>query len=158
MKKKIFLSSVVMTGLLAVGAIGILPASAQEATDYPTIIQKLADRFGLNVEEVQDVFEEERAEHHAQMLDSFEDRLSQAVTDGKITEEQKQAILNKHEELTAKMEELRNQNISRDEMHEQMRAYREELKTWAEEQGIEFTFMARFGDHHHGGMFLEKLD
>ena len=126
-----------MTGLLAVGAIGILPASAQEAPDYPPIIQKLADRFGLNVEEVQDVFEEERAEHHAQMLDSFEDRLSQAVTDGKITEEQKQKILDKHEA---------------------MQAYREELKTWAEEQGIEFPFMAMFGGHHHGGMFLEKLD
>src|SRR3989344_2846072 len=136
MKKKIFLSSVVMTGLLAVGAIGILPASAQEATDYPTIIQKLAERFGLNVEEVQDVFEEERAEHHAEMLESFEDRLNEAVTEGKITEEQKQTILDKHEELEAKMEELRSQDLTPQQMHQEMRTYHEELKTWVEEQGI----------------------
>jgi len=155
MKKKIFISSVVMTGLLAIGAIGVLPAAAQESTTYPPIIQRLADRFGLSVEEIEEVFNEERAEHHAQMLQNFEDRLSEAVTDGSITEDQKQAILEKHEELQAKMEELRSQNLTPEEMHEEMRSYHEELKTWTESQGIDlpfFGFMKGFG--HRGGFML----
>lgn len=159
MKKKIFFSSVIMTGLLAVGSLGVLPAGAQETTSYPPIIQRLAERFNLNQDEVAEVFEEERAEHHALMLQSFEDRLSGAVGDGKISEEQKQAILDKHEEMQAKMEELRSQNLTREQMHEQMRAYHQELRAWADEEGIEMPFMTfKFGGHGDRMKYIEKLN
>jgi DNA repair ATPase RecN len=157
LKKKIFISSVVMTGILAVGAIGVLPADAQEANSYPPIIQRLADRFSLNAEEVQVVFEEERADHHSEMLQNFDDRLNNAVSDGKITEEQKAAILDKHEEMQAKMEELLGQDLSREEMHQQMQEYHDELSTWAEELGIEFPYMMmKLGGPGRGGhhMFI----
>lgn len=137
-----------MTGLLAVGAIGILPAYAEDSTTYAPIVQKLADRFGLNVEDVEEVFDEERAERHAEMLQSFEDRLSEAVTNGKITEEQKQLILDKHEEMQAKMKELKSQDLTREEMQEEMKTYHEELKAWADEQNIDlplFGFGKGFG-------------
>lgn len=150
-----------MTGLLAVGSLGVFPVGAQDSVSYPPIVQKLADRFGLNVEDVEEVFEEERAEHHAQMLQNFEDRLSEAVTEGKITEEQKQTVLDKHEEMLARMEELRSQDLDPEEMHEKMKAYHEELRAWAEEQNIDIPFMAfkvkgpGKGDRM---MFIEKLN
>lgn len=144
MKKKIFISSVIMTGLLAVGAIGILPAYADDTPAYPPVVQKLADRFGLDVDDVQEVFDEERAEHHAQMLQSFEEILSQEVEDGKITEEQKQLILDKHEEMQAKMEEFK--DLSPEERREKMDAWHDELRTWAQENNIEMPFFKmRFG-------------
>lgn len=148
-----------MTGLLAVGSIGVLPASAQDTTVYPPIVLRLAERFNLNVEDVEDVFEEERAEHHAEILQSFEDRLTEAVANGKITEDQKQAILDKHEEMQAKMEELRSQDLDREEMHEEMKAYHDELRAWAEEQGIEMPFMTfKFGGQGGRMKFIEKLN
>ena len=145
MKRKIILPTFLLTGALAAGALGFTRVSAQE-TDYPPIIDKLVERFGLNPDEVQDVFDEVRAEHHTQMLANFEERLNQAVTDGKITEEQKLAILDKNEEMKAKMDEWK--SLTPEERHTKMQAYHEELKTWAEENGINFPF---FGIGHGRG-------
>lgn len=148
-----------MTGILAVGSLGVLPVGAQDTTTYPPIVQRLAERFSLNVEDVKEVFEEERAEHHTKMLKTFEDRLSNAVSEGKITEEQKQLILDKHEEMQAKMQDLKSQDLTREEMHEEMKAYHEELKAWAKEQGIEMPLMAfKFGGHGDRMKFIEKLN
>lgn len=154
-----------MTGLLAVGSLGVFPVGAQESISYPPIVQKLADRFGLNPDEVEEVFEEERANHHAQVLQNFEDRLDEAVSEGKITFEQKEAILDKHEEMQAKMSELLNKGLSPYQMHEEMRAHHEELRAWAEEHDIDIPFMAlnvkgpgvgmRVSDKM---MIVEKLD
>ena len=159
-KRKIIIPTLLLTGALAVGTIGITRANAEDTTTYLPIVERLAERFGLNIDEVETVFEEERAEHHAEMLQSFEDRLTEAVTNGKITEVQKQAILEKHEEMAAKMEELRSQNLSGNEMHKQMRAFHEEFKSWAEDQGIEFPFMIfkLDGPRHDERMFIEKLN
>lgn len=126
-----------MTGLLAVGAVGVLPSYAQDSKTYPPIIQKLAERFNLNQDEVAEVFEEQRAEHHAKMLANFEDKLSEKVESGDITEEQKQAILDKYQEMRAKMDELVQADLDKEEAHEQIRAYHEELRAWAQKQGID---------------------
>lgn len=149
--KRIILPTLLLTGALAAGTLGVTLTSAQDSSpSYPPIIQKLADRFNLNVEEVQGVFEEERAEHHAVMLSNFEDKLSEMVSAGKITEEQKQAILDKYEEMQAQMSALMDENLTNEERQEKMRAIHEKMRTWAEEQGIEFPFFA-FKAFKHGG-------
>ncbi len=137
--KRIILPTLLLTGALAVGALGISRVSAEEMTSYPPVVQKLAERFGLNVEEVEAVFEEERANHHAEMLTNFEDRLSEAVTNGKITEAQKQAILDKHEEMQAKMDEFR--DLTGQERKAKMDAWHTELRAWAQSQSIDLPFM-----------------
>jgi len=150
-----------MTGILAVGAIRVLPTHAQDSGSYPQVVQRIAEHFGLNQDEVAEVFEEVHAEHHAEMLTSFEDRLSEAVENGDITEDQKQAILDKHEEMQAKMDEIRSQDLSREQMHDQMKAYHEELKAWAENEGIDIPFMnLKFGGNGHGDRmkFMHKLN
>lgn len=135
MKKRIILPTILLAGALAVGTIGLSSVSAQDSSSYPPIVQKLAERFGLSQTDVQEVFDEARADHHAQMLTNFEDRLDQAVSDGKITEDQKQLILDKHEEIQAKMDEL--QSLDPEAKREQMQAYHEELQNWAEDNNID---------------------
>lgn len=137
--KKIILPTLLLTGALAVGALGISKVSAQDTGSYPPVVQKLAERFGLDVDDVESVFEEERANRHAEMLTKFEDRLSEAVENGKITEAQKQAIIDKHEEMESRMEELR--NLSPEERKTKMDAWHSELKAWAESQNIDLPFM-----------------
>jgi hypothetical protein len=67
-------------------------ASAEMTSD---IVQRLAQKFGLQETEVQAVFDEVHQERHQKMKQDMENRLNQAVQEGKITESQKQAILDK---------------------------------------------------------------
>lgn len=160
MKKRIILPAVLLTGALAAGALGFSVASAQENGSYPPIIQKLAQRFNLNEAEVQDVFEEIRDEQMANMEADFATHLEKMVSEGKITDEQKQKILDNHNELQEKMEEWK--NLSPDERHEKMRAWHEEHKI----EGMPPVMMFNRGDSktiHAGGewssvMFVHKLD
>ena len=77
-------------------------ALAQSQTGrFDTLVSRLASRFGVPEDEVQQVFDEVHAEHQSQMQTMFEERLNEQVSTGEITEAQKQAILDKKEELIA---------------------------------------------------------
>jgi hypothetical protein len=93
------------------------------------------------------------------MLTNFEERLTQAVADGKITEEQKEKILDKHEEMQAKMESLK--DLEPEERKAQMQTLHEELKKWAEENNIDFPFFGMklgFGRGFKMGYHFGKTD
>ena len=66
---------------------------------------------------------------------NFETRLSEAVAEGKITEEQKQLILDKREELRAQF----------DAQKDQREAHRQELKDSAEAYAIDLESLGEFG-------------
>lgn len=138
MKKKLLLPGFLVFAFLALAAAGGASVYAVN-NEYPSIVQKIAEKFSLPENEVAAVFEEEREERRAEMYANFESRLSDAVTDGKITEEQKQAILAKHEEIHEKMMELA--NIDKAEVKEEMKALHDELKDWSEEQGIDLEVL-----------------
>lgn len=90
------------------------------------------------------------------MLANFEDRLSKLVEDGKINEEQKQKIMDKHEEMQAKMDEWK--DLSPEDRQEKMKAFHEEMKTWAQENGIDFPFMVfKDGEGGFGRGFKAKM-
>ena len=155
MKAKNLIFSVITLGMLTLAGIySVKSISAQEADNYPPIIQKLVERFGLNADEVKKVFEEEREEGRARNQEHFEERLDQAVEEGKITEEQKQAILDKHAEMQAKHESLK--DLSFEERQEALKTMREEMQAWAEENGLDpqqFPLMPGpkgFGERHLG--------
>lgn len=113
-----------------------------------SLVQKLADKFGLNKDEVQAVFDQSRQEMQAQRTAEYESRLSQLVKDGKITEAQKQLILAKHKELQSKhltiMESMKDKNG--DERRDAMEAEHEDLEEWAKQNGIDPKYlMFKFG-------------
>ena len=147
MKKKIILPTAFILGVIMIGLLSVSYVSAQDASDYPPIVQMLAEKFNLNESDVQAVFDEEREDHHAQMQASWSERLDDLVSEGKITSDQKQAISDKHEEMHNQMLEL--QSLEPEERHEKMQVLHEEFKTWAEEQGIDLPLLGPFG---HGGM------
>lgn len=142
MKKKIILPTILALSVLVVGlmATNVL---AQDTSNYPPLVQKIADRFNLNVSDVEEVFDEERDERRAEMFALFADRLDELVSEGKLTEAQKEVILDKHEEMQDKMEELK--DLSPEERHEKMLSLHEEFKTWAEEEGIDLPLIGPFG-------------
>ena len=138
MKRKITLAlaAITLLGSLGYGAT-IAVVRADEAQGHP-MIQALAERFGLNEDEVEEVFDEIRADRFAQMQQAHEDGLNQAVEDGVITQEQKNALLAKHEEKSQERQQ-----------------HREEMQAWFEEEGIDHEalkeYMGGFGKHRKFG-------
>jgi len=115
---------------------------------YPSIVQKLVQRFGLAESDVQAVFDEAKKEREDQMKTKFEDRLTQAVKDGKLTDTQKQAILTKMQEMqTNRQTNAANwQNMTPEQRKTTFQAQRQELESWAKQNGIDLKyFFGGFG-------------
>lgn len=83
------------------------------------------------------------------------ERLQTLVANGTLSEDQRVALEAKHEEMHAKRDELKNQDLSREEMREKMQSSRDEFKTWATGQGIDLDAIhpeGGPGQEHRGGM------
>lgn len=145
-KSKIILPLLVLI-LTDLGVFGVTRVSAQDSSDYPSIIQKLAQKFGLKEEDIQAVFNQDREERHAQKQAHFEAQLAQAVTDGKINETQKQLILEKHKELETNRQSgmINMENKTPEERKAARDAQRQELESWAEQNGINLSYLGGFG-------------
>ena len=147
--KAIIISVAVLSILSLVGVFGIQSVRANEDNNYPPIIQRLVEKFGLNENEVKAVFDEERDEWQQQRQGRFEEQLNQVVSDGKITEEQKQLILAKRTEMQANRNQY--QDLSSEERREKMTEHHGEMKTWAQENGIDISFMQMLAKGPRGG-------
>jgi hypothetical protein len=99
-----------------------------------TLVDKLATKFNLNKDEVQKVFDEQQDERQARMQERVEARLAEAVADGKITTEQKDAILEKQKEVRNYFTSL--DSKSDDERHALMKEKMDELRQWAQDNGL----------------------
>lgn len=146
MKKKVkrfLIPTTAMLGLILVGLLSVSYVSAQDSGNYASIVQKIAEKFNLNEADVQAVFDEEREEHRADMQARWAERLDDLVNDGRITTQQKQAILDKHEEMHNKMLEWK--DLSHEERRKNMQKLHEDFKTWAEGEGIDLPFLGPFG-------------
>lgn len=136
--KKVFVISSLCLGL---SGMGVYFANAQGVQDrHQALTQKFAQKFGVDESEVENLFtehrEEARSQRQVEMKERCDKRLSIAVTEGKITEEQKTLVLTKREELQTKREELGS------ERKVQAQAHRDEMKEWAQENGIDESVLA----------------
>jgi len=141
--KKIFIG-IISVAIIGSAVLGISKANAQTTpNNVSNIIQKLSQRFGLNENDVKQVFDQNRQERQSQMETKFEERLNQAITDGKITQAQKELILTKHEQLQAERNaNLTNwQNLTPDQRRTEMEKQRTDMKTWATDNGIDTSFV-----------------
>lgn len=152
--KKHIIPTMFMLGVILVGLTSVSPALAEESNQYSSIVTKIAEKFNLNPSDVQAVFDDERDNHKADMYSRLVEKLDTMVGDGKITKDQKDIILKKHEEIENKMLEMRDK--SPEQRKTEMENLRDELKSWAEEQGIEFPFFMMRGGGH-GDRFMKAM-
>ena len=120
-------------GALLIGSAVKVGTVLAQDSNYPPIVQKLAEKFNLNQADVQAVFEEERTQRQQERQAAFEEGLTKAVGDGVITEEQKQTLLEKHKT----MQENREQKGA-------------EMKEWTESSGIDFSALSSYIGFGHG--------
>lgn len=149
--KKPLLVAGAVTSIGAASVLGLATASAAtNNSGNDTLVDKLATTFNLNKDDVQKVFDEERKANEAERQAKVEERLDQAVKDGKITEEQKAKILAKIEEMKADHPdpaELENKTPA--EMKALMEQKRKDLEAWAEQNDIPMEYL-KFRHHIKG--------
>lgn len=111
--------------------------SAQESGNAASsLVAKIAQKFNLNQDEVQSVFNEFHTERQQERMTQVEARLTQAVTDGKISDNQKQAILSKVKEMQANREPGSMREKSAEARQTLMETRRAEMDAWLETQGL----------------------
>lgn len=115
--------------------------------EYPDLIKNLAAKFNADPAEVEQVFEDT----HDQMISS---RLDEAVADGEISAEQKALILNKMDEVQAKIEEINNQEMTATERRDALESLHDELRDWADENDIPLMFL--MGNRRGMGDMMER--
>jgi len=147
--KKVLIYSLVAVGILIAGVASV---QAENDGNYPSIIQKLAERFNLNADEVREVIDENREEMYQRKENSFEDRLDRM----EFSEEQKGAISAKRSEMWSKYGELK--NLSPEERCSGMKEMKEEMKTWAEENDVNFGILNGFNKGYGKGVGLKAFN
>lgn len=144
LKKKVIIPTIALVAILGAVAIGTMPVSASGPV-YGNLVQQIAQRFNLSESDVQKVFDDVRVEHQQEMKTNWDNRLSQLVTDGKITDAQKNLIIAKHNEIQTQMDALR--DLSPEERHTKMQEISDSLKQWASDNNIDLQTVGLFGMH-----------
>lgn len=132
---------------LGTGALYAAENKVMEFHPMSNLASIIAQRFNLNEADVQQVIDEEhekmRMEMDGKMAERMKEKLAKAVEAGKLTQAQADAIVAKHQEMTALLESLKDKTP--EERRAALEAKHEELKAWAEEQGLAENFMHAFG-------------
>ncbi len=130
--------TLVLTGIYGVNTV----SAATDANNLPPMVQRMAEKFNLNKDEVVKFVDEDLANMQAERKADFESKLSESVTAGKITEAQKAAIIAKHDELDAKRDALRDERTDdREAFRDQMEALRTEMTDFLKSQGVDESIM-----------------
>lgn len=141
-------AAVVAIGIAGVGGVGV--ASAATSSDSSTstsIVDKIATKFNLNKSDVQAVFDADRTDHQAEMQAKMAERLAQAVTDGKLTQEQADYITNALKDIQSLMGTASPDDAS-DDTRDEIKTKMEALRTWATDNNIDTKYI---GGMMHGG-------
>ena len=139
MKKKIIIPSIFAVAVLALAVMMSSSVSAQNDENGNTLSYRIAQRFGLNETEVREEFDTFRDERRADMYAKYAERLNDLMAEGKLTKEQRDKILEKHEEMQDMSESMR--DLSPEERREQMESHRGEMKAFMEEIGVDEPLM-----------------
>jgi hypothetical protein len=132
------------TLLVAAVGSGVVATAASAATSSATgdstssLVQKIADTFHLNSADVQKVFDQNKAQRQADHQQKIEDRLTQAVKDGKLTEDQKTKLLTKLQDMQAAREAARQtaKTATKADRRAAMEKQRADFQQWLKDNGI----------------------
>lgn len=126
-------------------------SAATPASGGDNLMDKLVSRFNLNKDEVQAVFDEDRDEREAERTQDMADKITEAVTEGTLTQEQADALNAKIAELREQRKADREQmkDLSREERQSLLKSRRNEIKQWLADNTIPEEF-ARLPHHGRG--------
>lgn len=146
-KKPMIVSGAVVAAGLS-GIVGLTAAHA--ATVVPgqqSLVDKIASTFHLNKSDVQKVFDDEHAQREAARQQKFEDRVNQAVKDGKLTQDLADQLIAKVKDLQTYRDSLKDKTPQ--ERRDLMKVKTDDLKAWMKQNNITIELGGR-GMMMHG--------
>ena len=146
MNNKIIMYGTLLT-IVVISTVSMSQVYAQDVSQTRPLMQRVMTRFNLNEEEVQEVIAQHRNEMQSERQQEIEEKLTNLVNDGKITEEQKNAFLVKHEEMQKNRD--KNVGLTREERWAQNAEHTNEMHEWMEENGIELEQGFMRGERSH---------
>ncbi len=155
---KQMLTAAVLSAAVVGGGAFAINASAESSSSsdrVDSLASKIAEKFNVNKDEVKQIIDADREEHmaerRAERQTRLEERLSTAVTNGKITEEQKTKILEYVKSQQTFFDSLK--DMTEDERKAAMQKHRDEVKKWASDNGIDEKYVLMGGGPggHRGG-------
>ncbi len=152
LNRKVVISVMALSLVTVVYLNSVDKAQAWSWSDGESLVSRVAVKLGLKETEVEAVaneFRYQRAQQRQQdMKDRLKSRLQDRVTDGILTTQQELSLLEKHEELEAKYDDL--YNLSPEDRREARADMRDELDVWAKENGIDMNNIHQFNEQHRG--------
>ncbi len=149
---KLAIGAAALAGTATLGA-GVMAATVTTGTNPMNhLANAIASKFNLNPTDVQKVFDEERtqmqAQRQAQGAARVQERLDQAVKDGKLTQAQKDMILAKHVEMQNFMKSLDGKTPV--ERQAAMKTEMDAVQAWAKTNNIPEEYVMMFGNGGRG--------
>ncbi len=132
-KKNIIIPALTIATVVGIGVYGIGKVSADEDKQI-SIAEKIAEKFNLNKDYVQEVIDNDREEMRERQHLKLEERLSELVSKGELTQDQKETYLEKLS--TMRSERDNGKDLSREERQAERENHRAEMEKWAEENGL----------------------
>lgn len=152
MLRKRYLIPMAALTVLAAGAIGVSRAAAATTNSKKSLVQDIADTFHVDQSKVQAVFDQHKAANQAGRETAYENRLAQAVAGGKLTADQKSALIAEHQTLQAKLDAA--MKLSGAERRAAQKAVRTQAQAWAKDHGIDVKWL--LGGGRMGGRGLGR--
>jgi putative protein kinase ArgK-like GTPase of G3E family len=151
LRKKVLLPVAALV-IAGTAFLGVSQVSAQYGEGHSDLIAAIAQKFNVPQDQVQQVFNDHRTKRQAEMQAKMDERLTQLVKDGKLTESQKQAIIAKRAEEKNNFNPESLKDLTPQQRKEKMDQHRQEMENWAKSQGIDLSLVMplKMGRGGHG--------
>jgi len=147
-KKTLIALGLAGTTVLCAGGFTVANAASQPGQPG-NLAQKIASAFHLDAGQVQTVINQNRQDNQAGRETRYEDRLSQAVTDGKLTSDQKSLILAEHTKLQSELQTAMSKTGT--DRRTAVKAVFDEGQSWAKANNIDPKWLILDRPHLRGG-------
>ena len=145
-KKLILPAAIAAVGIISFAGLSTVSADNEETGKFGQMGQRFAQRFGLDQTEVESFLQEDRQamrqERKEEMQAKSDEKLSEAVDNGIITEDQKAALIAKREENKPDMGE--NRDLSVEEREALRETNKADMESWANDNGIDLEALHEY--------------
>ena len=154
--KKSLLIAAIVVGVSFAGVSGAsLVSAATTTTGGTSLAQSIADAFKLNKDDVQNVIDQNRSDNQAKREAKEQNRLTQAVTDKKITQAQADYITKAQADITAVIAATTPKDLTASQKAD-IKTKTTALRTWAKANNVPVNLIR--GDIMRGGMKKMRED
>lgn len=133
--------------LVAAGLSGLVTTQAVHATGdtsgQQSLVDRIASTFNLNRSDVQKAFDEEHNARETQRQQKLEERVKQAVDDGKISQDLADQLIAKQKEMQAYRDSIKDKPA--EERRSLMKAKKEEMNKWLKDNNIDKSLSGYIG-------------